>query len=1647
MRLMNRILSSLIGIAMLAGLISPGSFSGYASSNLAALNLGVWAVEYLGGQEYSINLSMYDPGAPLPSGALSVEDLQSIRSIWVEDPSGKRIGNLDIERQIVTQAQNRMILENQTDWILDGEINSQDIGPLVPHQNFNLFGDSYFFDVRMPSPFNTSSTTCRDVFFSALYLGVPGGFQYEGHRKSIYREIIKALVFPELTESTYDEFLDQFYARFGKEFNAAFAATVGAGGDYAALAAGFANAIEGQLFLSGNIDGLQAYGRGLETFRDGMYKIENVLATAEVASTMTKDAFEGFLLHAYANGIAAERMQSLLHFAINASSLNSRVDPALIDAIYAFDHDFNHIVRSEFEAVLSTVANNWGEYAKTGATIVAQMAMHGWGYFGIGLKALILLFEYLYGRDDVIRTIAGDLTLQDQLQEYLELHVGSIPTREALLLNSIKHYLSYHYYTVQADRTDIFTDFLCWDPGMTKEEYISYIEAESAARAASFYAYGHPDFLAAPIAGLITEKLNVPSIVDVSPNGPLTVIKPETVPLHINVNDAGQITRVDFRSGPHDLGSDTDGADGWSLDWHTANYPGGQYLIEITAVNDRGISSVVTVQINLIDLGYSADLGVSGLYASPTNPEVGEQVSFNVDVQNWSDHTLTDAPVVFYVDEQAVDSSTVALDPGQSTSVSGSWVATYGAHNVRVTAELPFDENPANDNDTLVIGSVEPGLLQVAGTSTPGQLFFNLEPGTTSDHTIVLRNAGDIGLNVSASAVSPSNGSITLLSSSPFFIPAQSFFRFDYRVGMSSGAPVGGEYDGSITFTSPGGDVLQGMTVKVVDSQQHVESSLSMPAGWVDEDPNYYSATVDVSAYQDRFLDGLDYAHLSFTADNVDTCPGGYCNFTVYVLDGAWFPCSGSASFQPGDVPIQLQSTCGHNLGRSSITYRIVANGGSRFHIDPVSYDFRVYDGDPNLSLTRQITPSTINIDQTATVQLIFENIGTNEARDPTYDENPLPYNLSLVSGTLSGEAPNLDPGDLESVSYVVEALQPGEYTFPSTTSVYYNATKSHVYESSFDTSTLTVLGGTLQPAVSFDEPPHYMGQSRTIYADVTDSLTGETVSGAEVLATVTSPSAQTYGLQLLYDEELDLYVGMFHNTHELGAYSVHVSATGPYYTSGATSTDPEFTVVTPFSVDVIPASTQPVKQPFFPSLVNFDLENTGAAGDTVELSVTNLPAGWEWGMTPGITTLDSGQSITGAVTVRPLASAGDGDYQVAVEAISKGDPAIGDTETLGISLDGSPPVVESLLLEPASIVPGDTLTLTLDLDESASIEVDYADFDSNWDSSNVVVSEIDAVNHIYTASYQVTAGTAIGDGHYHARIKAVDAAGNALGTISNDVWLERNSPWLEVAAPGDSVDAPFGTQIRMYFSEPMDQISTSSAFSIAPPIEGSLTWGSESALVFAPNEYLLPETTYTVTIGSGARDAAGNALASTSWSFTILPIERILEVPIGLGWNLITLPFGPEIGLQTAEEICSELAAEGAVPAEVARWYAGGWDSHICGLSFNNFTLEYGQGVFVRAGGSLPWEVSGIPLQSALDINLSTGWNLVGMPYGVAHTAETAGQEINGQGGSCVEVDRWYAGGWDSHIIGLPFNEFDLLPGEGYFIRCDGPSVWSLSP
>jgi len=167
------------------------------------------------------------------------------------------------------------------------------------------------------------------------------------------------------------------------------------------------------------------------------------------------------------------------------------------------------------------------------------------------------------------------------------------------------------------------------------------------------------------------------------------------------------------------------------------------------------------------------------------------------------------------------------------------------------------------------------------------------------------------------------------------------------------------------------------------------------------------------------------------------------------------------------------------------------------------------------------------------------------------------------------------------------------------------------------------------------------------------------------------------------------------------------------------------------------------------------------------------------------------------------------------------------------------------------------------------------------------------------------------------------------------------------------------------------------------------------------------------------------------TWMMTLWP-----------GWNAIALPVSPTTPLDAAG-LLDEVNRQGGNATGVYRWQAGGWEGYLAGLPFNNFPLEVGRGYFLRTDRGSNWRPAGLPLGGPVAVALPAGWSLIAGPAGHTWTLSALADSINAQGGEVVEAAAWVAGGWQGFIVGLPFNDLPVQPGQSYFVWNRRPVVW----
>ncbi|MBI5116586.1 fibronectin type III domain-containing protein [Candidatus Poribacteria bacterium] len=153
--------------------------------------------------------------------------------------------------------------------------------------------------------------------------------------------------------------------------------------------------------------------------------------------------------------------------------------------------------------------------------------------------------------------------------------------------------------------------------------------------------------------------------------------------------------------------------------------------------------------------------------------------------------------------------------------------------------------------------------------------------------------------------------------------------------------------------------------------------------------------------------------------------------------------------------------------------------------------------------------------------------------------------------------------------------------------------------------------------------------------------------------------------------------------------------------------------------------------------------------------------------------------------------------------------------------------------------------------------------------------------------------------------------------------------------------------------------------------------------------------------------------------------------------------PVGPALHLcgALAEDLCAELNSGGSVCNRVIRYNisTGMYVTHICGLTFNNFSTDDGEGFFIRCSDEVTWWQEGCDIPCPTAIELVPGYNPIALPTcATTATAEGLCQAIRDAGGSADRVIRYRTetGMYDTHICGLQFNNFALEPGALYFVR-----------
>ena len=170
---------------------------------------------------------------------------------------------------------------------------------------------------------------------------------------------------------------------------------------------------------------------------------------------------------------------------------------------------------------------------------------------------------------------------------------------------------------------------------------------------------------------------------------------------------------------------------------------------------------------------------------------------------------------------------------------------------------------------------------------------------------------------------------------------------------------------------------------------------------------------------------------------------------------------------------------------------------------------------------------------------------------------------------------------------------------------------------------------------------------------------------------------------------------------------------------------------------------------------------------------------------------------------------------------------------------------------------------------------------------------------------------------------------------------------------------------------------------------------------------------------------------------------------PLAEGYN----PVGVAVDIYplAAEDICEDITGGGTDVDRVIRYNSstGMYDTHICGLPINNFELSFGEGCFIHSLIAGEWTQDGPDIESPQDICMTTGYNLIGLPRCVEDmTAEELCAAIDTAGGDVDRVIRYDTGTgmYETHICGLPMNDFVVSAGVAHFVRSNSEFCYACA-
>jgi len=223
-----------------------------------------------------------------------------------------------------------------------------------------------------------------------------------------------------------------------------------------------------------------------------------------------------------------------------------------------------------------------------------------------------------------------------------------------------------------------------------------------------------------------------------------------------------------------------------------------------------------------------------------------------------------------------------------------------------------------------------------------------------------------------------------------------------------------------------------------------------------------------------------------------------------------------------------------------------------------------------------------------------------------------------------------------------------------------------------------------------------------------------------------------------------------------------------------------------------------------------------------------------------------------------------DGMYIVNVTGVNTttGLSVVNTSETITVGTGGD--ITSPVITDVGNTTPTtDSVTIIWTTDEESDSLVRYGTASGTYTDGESSAAMVTSHNITLTG---LSANTT-----YYFVVSSTDASDNSGQSYEHSfrtaATADNTAPTIIVNAP-TGAGVPVSNVINVTFDEAMNPASVKDAFSIDPDVAGSFSWVG-TTMTFNPDT-LAYGTTYTVTIGTGATDLAGNPLGGAfNWDFT----------------------------------------------------------------------------------------------------------------------------------------------------------------------------------